>query len=433
MRTHQSRKHITALTPGRKQSHHLSKGNQPGVPHPHPVLQNSLIQRMAPCPCDGGCPRCATQVPGDLTIGQPGDAYEQEADQVAEQVMRMPEPLVQRQPMEEEEEELQAKPLDGQITPLVQRQCCGEEEEELMAKPLDGQINPLIQTQCCGEEEEAVQSQPSGRQNPQQSIGSKVRTHAGNCPGKALHDSTQNFFEPRFDRDFGDVRVHTCDSAVQMNKELSAQAFTYGNNIFFNSGKYNPESFEGKRLLGHELTHVLQQNNISIQKKKNHPDFRPHLGEDQGPDPLKDYQGSGSAWCDTSTGRMRTEVTEHCSGNCVRQHENVHVGNRALCCRRVHRCLGLAGENEERRAACMSAYDTWFPQLSDWTECNAYRLEYRCLNSLINNGCGDEGEISAECCTTLRNERTFAHDSRQRHCAAKRFVRCPIDSEGSIR
>jgi len=73
---------------------------------------------------------------GKLRIGQPGDVYEQEADRVADAVMRMPEPGVQRQvePEEEEEEEevLQTKPLVDQITPLVQKQVEEEEEEEML-------------------------------------------------------------------------------------------------------------------------------------------------------------------------------------------------------------------------------------------------------------------------------------------------------------
>ena len=71
---------------------------------------------------------------GKLRIGQPGDVYEQEADRVADAVMRMPEPGVQRQvePEEEEEKVLQTKPLVDQITPLVQRQVEEEEEEEML-------------------------------------------------------------------------------------------------------------------------------------------------------------------------------------------------------------------------------------------------------------------------------------------------------------
>jgi len=93
-----------------------------------------------------------------LKIGQPGDRYEQEADRVADAVMRMPEPGVQREvEPEEEEETLQSKPLASQITPLVQvqRQEEPEEEEEtLQAKPLAEEITPLVQRQIEPEEEE---------------------------------------------------------------------------------------------------------------------------------------------------------------------------------------------------------------------------------------------------------------------------------------
>ena len=87
-----------------------------------------------------------------LRIGQPNGMYEQEADRVAEQVMRMPEPQMQRQPEEEEEEEekdlIQTKPLAEQITPLVQKQAEPEEDEE-------------------EEEEEPVQTKQTGGQAPQ--------------------------------------------------------------------------------------------------------------------------------------------------------------------------------------------------------------------------------------------------------------------------
>lgn len=59
--------------------------------------------------------------------------------------------------------------------------------------------------------------------------------------------------------DFNGVRIHTGEEATQMNRDLGAQAFTHGNDIYFNSGKYDPSSTNGKRLLAHELTHVVQQ------------------------------------------------------------------------------------------------------------------------------------------------------------------------------
>ncbi len=69
-----------------------------------------------------------------------------------------------------------------------------------------------------------------------------------------------------FGVDFSHVNVHTNNEAVGMNRELGAQAFTHGSDIYFNSGKYNPETSTGKHLLAHELTHVVQQGN-GIQKK----------------------------------------------------------------------------------------------------------------------------------------------------------------------
>jgi hypothetical protein len=57
-----------------------------------------MVQRTPVCPCDGGCPRCAPALQTKLTISQPQDRYEQEADRVADRVMRMPEPEIQPKP-----------------------------------------------------------------------------------------------------------------------------------------------------------------------------------------------------------------------------------------------------------------------------------------------------------------------------------------------
>lgn len=65
--------------------------------------------------------------------------------------------------------------------------------------------------------------------------------------------------ETGFSADFSGVRIHQGADAVAMNRDLKAQAFTHGKDIFFNSGKYEPESTRGKMLLAHELTHVVQQ------------------------------------------------------------------------------------------------------------------------------------------------------------------------------
>ena len=59
--------------------------------------------------------------------------------------------------------------------------------------------------------------------------------------------------------DFGQVRVHTDSTAVQLNKDVGAQPFVHGNDVYFNAGKYSPDSTAGKELLAHELTHTIQQ------------------------------------------------------------------------------------------------------------------------------------------------------------------------------
>jgi hypothetical protein len=84
--------------------------------------------------------RVVAGIQAKLVVGQPGDIYEQEADRVADAVMRMPEPEVLRQLEEEEEETIQTKLLAEQIRSLVQRQVEEEKEEELQAKDFPGQI-----------------------------------------------------------------------------------------------------------------------------------------------------------------------------------------------------------------------------------------------------------------------------------------------------
>jgi uncharacterized protein DUF4157 len=171
-----------------------------------------------------------------LRIGEPGDIYEQEADRVAEQVIRMPEPALQRQAEEEEEEEelIQTKPLAEQITPLAQRQV--EEEEEELIQPKENS---------------------SGTVEVTPSIESSINSLRGG--GQPLPESTRRYFEPRFRYDFSQVKIHAGSETVQMTRKLNAEAFTYGRDIYFGAGKYNPGTSSGKRLLAHELTHLVQQ------------------------------------------------------------------------------------------------------------------------------------------------------------------------------
>ena len=186
--------------------------------------------------------RVVAGIQAKLKVGQPGDKYEQEADRVAEQVMRMAEPQVQRQAEEEEEEELiQAKPLSMGITPLVQHQ--DEEEDSLQAM--------------------GVGTQPS-KVFPDQEGISKLPGDSG----KPLLESVRAFFEPRFGFDFSQIRLHTGTRATNAARELNAQAFTIGQDIYFDDSYYQPNTKQGQQLLAHELTHTIQQGCTSVSSSR---------------------------------------------------------------------------------------------------------------------------------------------------------------------
>jgi hypothetical protein len=204
-------------------------------------------------------------VQAKLSVGAPGDKHEQEADAMANKVMTMPalekEKPIQREaaPEEKKEEELQAKPLAASVTPLVQREMAPEEnkDEEVQAKSLPGSI----QRETASEEnkDEEVQTKPAPEGNSQASGTVESQLSASKGGGSPLPDDVRGFMEPRFGADFSSVRVHTDGAAVQMNKELGAQAFAHGSDIYYGAGK-SPGNNE---LTAHELTHVVQQTGAS--------------------------------------------------------------------------------------------------------------------------------------------------------------------------
>jgi hypothetical protein len=152
-----------------------------------------------------------------LKIDEPGDAYEQEADRVAEQVTRTSEPRLQR-----------ACACGGEAGAGGSCDACNR-KKSLQRKAEGGG---------------AVGNVP-----PQ--VGSALA-----APGRPLDAATRSFFESRFGHDFSRVRVHTDDAAAA---SVRAHAFTVGERIVFAANQYRPTTHEGRRLLAHELTHVVQQ------------------------------------------------------------------------------------------------------------------------------------------------------------------------------
>ncbi|WP_221269337.1 DUF4157 domain-containing protein [Mucilaginibacter sp. X5P1] len=173
-------------------------------------------------------------VQAKLTINQPNDAHEQQADHMADQVMRMPDPSVKQPGF--------FKPA---INPL-QRKCheCEEDDKKLHRKEsstgevhADSQLNSYVS-----------------------SLGST---------GQSMSSTARQFFEPRFGYNFSSVKLHTDSVAAKSAQSINALAYTSGNNIVFNTNQYSPESDSGKKLIAHELTHVVQQGltNQSIQRQ----------------------------------------------------------------------------------------------------------------------------------------------------------------------
>ena len=329
-----------------------------------------------------------------LTIGKPGDKYEQEADSMAEKVVHQlsngsspqaPEngsaastPTVQTRSIFESNEDASANSIQQKTmgVPIIQAKCseCGKEEKvmkmedeeasnsdlEVQTKPVfdtpaepphnatDNSPAPVVQTKCsaCAQEEqlqkmdeeqpegeekevqtkpvfdsegdppeegavqakcedceaeEKVQKAEAGHQedimtkpdsspkaSPSHSLESQLNSSKGG--GSALPDSTRVEMEGAFGADFSPVRIHTDSSAVQMNKDLGAQAFAHGSDIYFGAGKYDTGSSSGNELLAHELTHTVQQGASSTTNNIQKFDPENNNGDDQDNENFDDIE-----------------------------------------------------------------------------------------------------------------------------------------------
>jgi hypothetical protein len=220
-----------------------------------------------------------------IEVGAPDDQYEQEADKVAAKVVDNS----SGQSEEKDEKLVRQKPIADTVSPYLQKQS---EEEE---KPVQKQEEEPIQQK----EEEKDKSQPKLEddkvpvqkkdedeiQPKTKEEGENVQTKSNEIDekitdieptlkrekgnGSPLSKGVKAEMENGFGADFSQVKIHNNTKAVQMNQALGAQAFTHGNDVFFNNGKYNHGSKEGKLLLAHELTHTIQQNGSAQKKKAN--------------------------------------------------------------------------------------------------------------------------------------------------------------------
>lgn len=218
-------------------------------------------------------PEAVPEVQTKLAVSSPHDPQEKEADAVADQVMRTTEPTVApvsdaeeelQRSEEEETETLQTKRDYTRVTDIpVQRQGKDEPLQTKSATTIHCFANttntgtPNDTDGACSCDTCSIQR--SSRGPPQASASFQQSLSASKGRGSVLPEGTKTFMEGRFNADFSGVRIHTGSHAEHLSSQINAQAFTHGNDIYFNSGKYAPSTAGGGRLLAHELTHTIQQ------------------------------------------------------------------------------------------------------------------------------------------------------------------------------
>ena len=151
------------------------------------------------------------------SLGAPDDAFEREADSVADTVMRMPDAALAPAPS------------------VVQRKCA----------------------QCTDEDEGTIRTKRSA--GVAEAADTTQAAHLASQGGMPLPREARAFFEPRFGHDFSQVRVHADTAAADAARSVQARAYTLGSHIVFGAGEYAPKTQAGRSLLAHELTHVVQQ------------------------------------------------------------------------------------------------------------------------------------------------------------------------------
>jgi hypothetical protein len=163
------------------------------------------------------------QIQAKLTIGEPNDKYEQEADATASRVVQQINSNAS---------------ITSQSQPIQRQEL--EENEELQMKPIVQRLENMSGGEASTDLESSIQSaRGSGR-----SLDANLQQSMGQAMGA----------------DFSGVKVHTDSQSDQLNKSIQAKAFTTGQDVFFRQGAYEPSSRGGQELIAHELTHVVQQN-----------------------------------------------------------------------------------------------------------------------------------------------------------------------------
>lgn len=224
-----------------------------------------------------------------LSINQPNDIYEQEADAMSEKVMQR-------------DGRLSNTSSISKITPFfspgviaeqrVQRTCESCEKEQLNNQEPPGEKDKMIQLKgkssygrlgyrtflqrkCSGCDKKKKLLRKSDSFTPSETSLKESDLQKARGSGSPLPKNIRKEMESSFGADFSKVNIHTGSKASEISTAIGAHAFTHGNDIFFNEGKYNTGTGSGKKLLAHELTHVIQQNSpLTRRRIQRSPDLK---------------------------------------------------------------------------------------------------------------------------------------------------------------
>jgi hypothetical protein len=217
----------------RHATHRTAKPAKPATA-PRPPAPRTAYEQVIHLQRTAGNTAVSRLIQRKLTVGAANDPLEREADRVADRVVSGATNTAQTAQAGGQDVRRNAAEEDELMTKRVDISRAPQEEDELMTKR-DGMLG-------------AFDASPAFER--------QLRSAGG---GNPLDKNTRSEMERGIGADFSGVRVHTGAQASSLNRSISAQAFTRGSDVFFSSGKYNPGSAGGKRLLAHELTHVVQQ------------------------------------------------------------------------------------------------------------------------------------------------------------------------------
>jgi hypothetical protein len=244
----------TSTTPVKRSSQgggvsRMAMTSHDSIIHLQKTIGNQAVQRLLRSKASDDA--MMTGIQTKLKVSQPGDVYEQEADRVADQIMRMSAPSHIGLAASNKEERIDRK------CSACEMKKEREEEENLQISRKPSTTSNF----------EANNESTNGINNVRSSCGS------------SLDNDTRKMMESRLGYDFGRVRIHNDAKAAESAQSVNALAYTLGENIVFGEGQYSPSSTSGRRLLAHELVHVIQQNTRvpsgMIQRQSHEPPVHP--------------------------------------------------------------------------------------------------------------------------------------------------------------